>query len=163
MLFTTIMMQLTRPPRPLAYIAADASPYCSHPPGLTCHRSVKWFRMIRIVFYATGATHHVIPSKQTCMAFRQPASPTRDLHDTCVEVATHPHASCATLDWKRFAVFYQWSRWSRSSNACQSTNYGHTPVRGACPAVPEFEASSPPQSHCQMTATDTSWRRVAGS
>ena len=31
-----------------------------------------------------------------------------------------------------------------------NTNYGHTPVRGACPAVPEFEASSPhtaPPSH----------------
>ena len=77
-------------------------------------------------------------------------------------VASHLMA-CATLDLKRLGSLTRLSRVVSTSNACQSTNYGHTPVRGACPAVPEFEASSPPQSHCQMTATDTSWRRVAGS
>ena len=40
MLFTTIMMQLTRPPRPLAYIAADASPYCSLKVHVNCHVAI---------------------------------------------------------------------------------------------------------------------------
>ena len=68
--------------------------------------------------------------------------------------------ACATLDWKRLACL---TRVVSTPNAWQSTKYGHTPVRGACPAFPEFEASRPPLAHCQMTATDTSWGRVAGS
>ena len=41
MLVTTITIPLTRPPRPLAYIAADAG----HPPILTCHIEVSGNRV----------------------------------------------------------------------------------------------------------------------
>ena len=56
MLVTTTAIALTRPPRLLAYIAADAG----HPSALTYHRNVRWFRIIRITFYATGAPQHAI-------------------------------------------------------------------------------------------------------
>ena len=146
-----------------------AHPHCGSPPITTstcqCYRvSNKYSEQDdQVVLYGMRSTQHDIISRSYCsyvVYTTWHALCYAMLRDTWCYTGTHLMSVrfLTGSDSPALTVV-------RLSNACQSTNYGHTctPVRGACPAFPEFGSLTLPQETRSTPRTDTPWRRAAGS